>query len=68
VDSRLNDIEIKLSYAEDLIDELNKTVFRQQQHIEYLARELAEIKTQMQDQAARRGELPNLRDEIPPHY
>ena len=28
MESRLTEIEIKLSYTEDLVDELNRTVFR----------------------------------------
>lgn len=40
MESRITELEIKISYAEDMIDELNRTVFRQQQQIDYLAREV----------------------------
>ena len=30
MESRITELEIKISYAEDLVDELNGTVFRQQ--------------------------------------
>ena len=40
METRLAEIEIKLSYSEDLLEELNRTVFRQQQQIEQLQQEL----------------------------
>ncbi|QEL63822.1 SlyX protein [Oryzomicrobium terrae] len=64
--TRLNELEIKLAYAEDLLETLNLTVFRQQEQIELLQRQLRELHQQVQ--AAGPGEGRNLRDEIPPHY
>jgi len=43
MESRLAEIEIKLSYSEDLLEELNRTVFRQQQQIEQLQQEGIDI-------------------------
>jgi SlyX protein len=64
-EQRLTDLEIKASYTEDLLDELNKLVVRQQQQIELLLRELAALRQQAPEgQAAFRS----LRDELPPHY
>lgn len=40
MESRLAEIEIKLGYSEDLLEALNRTVFRQQQQIAQLQREL----------------------------
>lgn len=66
LDSRITDLEIKISYAEDMIDELNRLVYRQQQQIDLLARELEALRRQSQTPA---DAAPlNLRDEIPPHY
>lgn len=67
MESRLAEIEIKLSYSEDMLEELNKTVFRQQQQIEQLQTELRALSQQLRaddTQASPR----NLRDELPPHY
>ena len=66
MDARITELEIKISYAEDLIDELNRTVFRQQQQIDFLARELNTLRQQVQ--AAAPAQAANLRDDIPPHY
>ena len=65
-ESRLTELEIKLSYAEDLVDTLNHTVFRQQEQIEALQRQLADLQRQVQ--AIPAGGARSLRDEIPPHY
>jgi len=63
---RVNDIEVKVAFLEDLVDELNRTVFRQQQQIEVLVAQLATLREQVQ--GAAQPEFRSLRDEIPPHY
>lgn len=66
LEQRLNDLEIKVSYTEDLLDQLNLTVYRQQQQIDDLARELLRLRQQVPEGG---GAAPrNLRDELPPHY
>jgi SlyX protein len=60
---RITNLEIKLSFTEDLIEQLNKTVYKQQQQIEFLYRELKSLKEQ-----ASSGGASSLKDEIPPHY
>lgn len=65
-DTRITDLEIKISYAEDLIDELNRIVFRQQQQIDLLVGEIKALREQIGNAAP--AEARNLRDEIPPHY
>lgn len=66
VESRLTDLEIKISFTEDMVDELNLTVFRQQQQIDLLTLQIKALREQVQitEPAGPR----NLRDEIPPHY
>lgn len=65
VERRLTQLEVKAGFADDLLDQLNRTVFRQQQQIELLMRELVELRQQ-----APGGPAPfrSLRDELPPHY
>lgn len=62
-DERITNLEIKLSFTEDLIEKLNETIYKQQQQIEFLYRELKAIK----EQAGNSGGT-SLKDEIPPHY
>ena len=66
VESRLTDLEIKISYTEDMVDELNRTIFRQQQQIDRLIAEFRALRDQMQSAAP--VEQRNLRDDLPPHY
>ena len=66
MESRITELEIKISYAEDLVDELNRTVFRQQQQIDLLAVELRALREQVKN--APQAEPLSLRDELPPHY
>ncbi|MGB6217517.1 MAG: SlyX family protein, partial [Castellaniella sp.] len=44
LEKRLVDLEVKAAYADDLLDRLNHTIFRQQQQIESLARELLALR------------------------
>ncbi len=66
MESRLNELEAKISLAEDLLDAVNRTVYRQQQQIERLQQEVRVLSQQSQDAAP--AEAVNLNDEIPPHY
>ena len=64
-EDRITNLEIKLSFTEDLIEKLNETVYKQQQQIEFLYRELKAIKEQASAGGSGGG---SLKDEIPPHY
>jgi SlyX protein len=66
MESRLEKIESKLGLAEDLLEEVNKTLYRQQRRIEQMQREMAALRQQVQ--AAMPAEQRNPSDEIPPHY
>lgn len=65
VEERLTRLEIKLSYAEDLLDTLNSLVARQQDHIDLLTREVVALRRQRDEEPAT---FRSLRDELPPHY
>lgn len=63
---RLTEIETKLAFAEDLIDTLNRTVFRQQEQIDLLQAQLRLLHGQLQ--ALQPEDARSPREEIPPHY
>lgn len=65
-DARLTELEIKVSLADDLLDQLSDTIYRQQQQIERLARELVELREQLPEEGTPGPR--SLRDELPPHY
>ena len=65
-ESRFTELEAKLTLAEDLLDTLNLTVFRQQEQIDKLRKQLTRVEERLQSllpDATRRVE-----DDIPPHY
>ncbi|MDP3438953.1 MAG: SlyX family protein [Azonexus sp.] len=66
MESRLTDLEIKISFTEDMVEELNHTVFRQQQQIDLLLLQIKALGEQVR--TTEPAEPRNLRDEIPPHY
>lgn len=66
MESRLEKLESKLMYVEDLVDELNRTVYRQQQQIDLMQKHIRQLAQQVQ--AGQPGESRRPEDEIPPHY
>jgi SlyX protein len=66
VESRITELEIKISFTEDLVDELNRMVYRQQLQIDQLIQELHGLRDQVRN--AQPHEALSLRDELPPHY
>jgi SlyX protein len=65
-EDRLTALEIKLSFTEDLVDQLNDVIVRQQQQIEQLCREVADLRQRPDDGTP--VPFRSLRDEMPPHY
>ena len=65
-EERITNLEIKLSFTEDLMEKLNETIYKQQQQIEFLYRELKSIKEQASSSGG--SGSGDLGDEIPPHY
>ena len=64
-DARLTELEIKVSYTEDTLDQLDQTIIRQQAQIDLLLRELTLLR---QQQSSDGGSPRNPHDELPPHY
>ena len=63
---RLESLEIKASFTEDLLDQLNMTIYQQQQLIDRLTHEVIQLRRQVPEGGA--AAPRNLRDELPPHY
>ena len=66
MEARLNELEAKLAFAEDLIETLNQAVIRQQAQLDLMQQQIRLLHQQLQD--ARPDETHTLRDELPPHY
>ncbi len=66
-EDRLAEIEIKLTYQEDLVQELNTLVYRQQKRIDHLERLCEALLDQVRG-LSESAPQRSLRDELPPHY
>ncbi|WP_298017865.1 SlyX family protein [uncultured Castellaniella sp.] len=66
LEARIVELELKATYADDLLDRLNQLVFRQQQQIEAMARQLSALRQQQGPEGPAGARSPQ--DERPPHY
>jgi SlyX protein len=66
IDQRLTDLEIKASFAEDMVEQLNQIIIRQQKQIDQLVGEVLHLREQSEQAAA--GGPRNMRDDLPPHF
>lgn len=64
--NRLDELEVKIVLADDMLDQLNQTIFRQQQQIDALAQEVRTLRKQLPQDRNTSG--TTLLDELPPHY
>lgn len=67
IEERLTNIEAKISFQEDLVEELNKTVYQQQQKLDRLEAVCESLARHVQSLTETRNEgMPA--NERPPHY
>ena len=64
LERRIEDLEVKASVTEDLLDQLNLTIYRQQEQIDRLIQQLTQLRQQMPEGGGAR----HPGDELPPHY
>lgn len=64
---RLDALEIRLAYQDEIIETLNKTVTEQWAVIDALKREVARLTDRVQDAESKSG-LPTQPEPPPPHY
>ena len=65
-EQRLTDLEIKASFSEDLLDQLNQVIVRQQQQVDALLREVSQLRRSLMETPA--GAPGNALQDLPPHY
>ena len=66
IEQRLIDLEIKASFSEDMVDQLNQVIVRQQQQIDLLLREISQLRQQIPE--AGNGVAGRSSEDLPPHY
>ena len=64
---RLEALEVKAAFTEDLLDQLNLTIYRQQQQIDDLIRVVSDLRKQLPEAGAP-GSGQAILNERPPHY
>jgi SlyX protein len=67
MEDRLNELEVRLAFQDDLLDALNLTVTRQQQQIDLLQQQLRLLYQQVRS-GAPGNEEASSQHEPPPHY
>ncbi|OGT19055.1 MAG: SlyX protein [Gallionellales bacterium RIFOXYB12_FULL_54_9] len=67
IDTRLENIESKISYQEDMVEELNKAVYQQQQKLNQLEA-ICNTLTRHIQSLAEAGPEGRAVNEMPPHY
>ena len=67
MDERFDDLESRITLQEDMIDELNKTVYRQQIRIDLLETAITEL-TKRFFESENRNQDVRMPHEKPPHY
>ncbi len=65
-DQRLIDLEIKATYTEDLVEQLDLVITRQQRQIDQLLRDVAEL--QQQGASTTQASQNSLHHDLPPHF
>jgi SlyX protein len=67
IEERLVNIETKISLQEDLVEELNKTIYQQQQKLERLEA-ICEALVRHMESLEEAGNVSRTANEKPPHY
>ena len=65
-DQRLTNLEIKATYTEDLVEQLDAIIARQQLQIDLLLREVAALRQPAADST--QTTVRNLQEDLPPHF
>jgi SlyX protein len=66
--SRLDELESRLAFQDDLIESLNQVISRQDREITTMAGQLKDLFTRISEQAETAASGTAAEHEIPPHY
>ena len=65
-DQRLTNLEIKTTFTEDQVEQLDEIIARQQQQIDLLLRAVTELRQPVPSGSVLAGR--SLHDDMPPHF
>ena len=67
--SRIDELESRLAFLDDTVEQLNEVIARQDQEIRLMQQRLSEVVSKLDDIGAAGGEAGDAQQhEIPPHY
>ena len=66
--NKLEDLQVKYSFQEDLLQELNKIIVQQQDDIGAIKSEIQRIKEELISLHESQGSTQSIDAEVPPHY
>jgi|TARA_B110000305_G_scaffold22851_1_gene20923 uncharacterized coiled-coil protein SlyX len=67
-DKKLVEVEEKISYLQNMLDELNMVVFRQGEKIEKLNNQIKETNEKLINQSETQSDQSEVVGDKPPHY
>ena len=67
-DNKLVELEEKISYLQNMLDELNMVIFRQGEKIEKLNNQIKQTNEKLLNQSEFQPEQSEVIDDKPPHY
>ena len=67
-DNKLIELEEKISYLQNMLDELNMVIFRQGEKIEKLTSQIKKTNEKIINQSESQPEQSEVTDDKPPHY
>lgn len=68
MDDRITELEIKIAYQEDTIQQLDRVICGQQEQLDYLKRKISELVDNSKTEDDGNESLLSALDEVPPHY
>ena len=68
LEQRLDELESRVAFQDDLIESLNEVITRQDREISKLANQLNDLAARMSEQAETATPGTTAEHEIPPHY
>ena len=68
IEEKIIEIETKMAFQEETIEQLNDVIIGQQKAIDKLQRQLVQLNTKIEEESQHWQSESNPVDETPPHY
>ncbi|MBL4660669.1 MAG: SlyX family protein [Alcanivoracaceae bacterium] len=68
INNKLIEIETKIAFQEQTIEQLNEVIIQQQKSIDALQRQLRQLNNKIEEESQHWSQDQTIIDEKPPHY